>query len=232
MKKIKEMGLELFSLFFLSHKPGKETFFPAMFTFNGKDLFVQLLFFAAGLPGGNNFHPDEQFPGMSAALDTLARNPERGVKLDSRRHLQLDMALVYGLDLNGCTHHGLCRRDLDFGLKGVPVPREPFMGLNKHFDEQVPVGGSEVPGFTISFHPQAHTGFHPGRDMDGDLPFCPGVTGTAAVLAYPFRDLTLAAALGAAGHADKLPEWRLGCLPHLTAPAAPGAGVLFFGLAA
>ena len=80
------------------------------------------------------------------------------------------------------------------------------MGLDINFNEEVPVGCPIIPGFAVSFHAQAHAAVDPGRDMNGDFPFHPGVAGATTFLTDLFGYLPLAPALGAGGHPDKLPE--------------------------
>src|SRR5208337_2459119 len=146
-------------------------------------------------------------------------------KLDSRRDFQVDMTLIDRLDLRCCTKDCLGRADLDGGFKIVTRPYETVMGLDIDFEEQITIGRSVIPCFTITFHTQAHAAVDPGRYMDGNFPLHPGVAGTMTFPADLFGDLALAAALGTGRHPDKLPEWRTGCLPHLAAAPAPGTDI-------
>ena len=105
--------------------------------------------------------------------------------------------------------------DLDRCLKIIAGTGEPVMGQDIDLDEQVPVVGAVIAGFPIPLHAEAHPVINPGRDMDGNFPFHPGMTGTPAFLTDFFRDLSPPFALRAGCHPDELPERGTCSLPHL-----------------
>ena len=141
------------------------------------------------------------------------------------------MALVDGLDLNRCPEHRKGRCYFDRGLKVVARPLKAFVGKDIHLDEEIPVRGTVVTGFTIALHAQAHPAVHIGRDMDRDLPLYPGVPGTVAAAALLLRDFAPAATHRTGRHADELAEDRLRCLAHLPAAATAGTDIGLFCLA-
>ena len=223
---------DLFFWLLLSHDTGEETGSATGLPFEFGNLLVQFFLLSADRFRGHNPDTNEKIAVFTPSFYPLSANLERSTKLDSRRDVQVNMALIDRLDLCCSPDDCLGRTDLDSGLEIVTGPDKPVMGLNINFDEEVSVCCPIIPGFAITFHTQAHATIDPGGDMDGDFPLHPGVAGTTTFLTYLFGYLALPLALRTGRHPDKLPEGGAGRLTHLAAAPASGTDIQALCLAA